>query len=70
MNKLHRFPENLKVIRNELHLTQEQLAHEVQCCETLISHWESGYSDPSFNRLVKLESILKCGFDILIKGKK
>lgn len=70
MAKLHRFPESLKVIRTELGLSQPDLAEEIKCHETLISHWERGSSDPSFLMLVKLKKVLDCSYDLLIDGEK
>ena len=49
---------NIKLIRRERHLTQEQLAEETDLTVKYISHLERGLSFPSADTLDKLASAL------------
>ena len=50
---------NIKLIRKERHLTQEQLAERTELTVKYISHLERGLSFPSAESLDKIASALK-----------
>ena len=49
-----KFNERLKKLRAEKDLTQRQLADELHLSVKTISHYESGYSEPSLDILIKI----------------
>lgn len=61
--------ENLKKYRNELNLTQDDLAKELFVTRQAISKWESGESTPDVNNLIKLADTFHISLDNLILGK-
>lgn len=62
------FPERLKKVRNDLELTQEQLADELNVTKASISAWENGREAPRFSLLPKLRAVLGVSLDYLICG--
>lgn len=60
------FGDNLKAIRQELGLSQTDLAKMVEVSFKTISHWESGYSEPSLELLAKLKNLLKVDYEDLL----
>lgn len=52
------FSKNIKLIRKELHLTQEQLAEKTDVTVKYISHLERGLSFPSADTLERIASAL------------
>ncbi len=61
------FNKNLKTLRIANNLSQEKLAKEVNVSVKTISHWETGYSEPSILQLVHLATILDVTLDDLVK---
>ena len=61
-----KFCENLQRIRKEMGLSQKQLAEKLTTTVKTISHWETGYSEPSLSQLTDLLSILETTFDDLM----
>lgn len=61
-----KFNENLKIIRNAQGYSQKDLADLLCVSFKTISHWESGYSEPSLEMLIKLKNILKVDFEDLL----
>ncbi len=61
--------DNLKKYRNELNLTQDDLAKELFVTRQAISKWESGESTPDVNNLIKLADTFHISLDNLILGK-
>lgn len=61
-----KFCENLQRIRREMGLSQKQLAEKLSTTVKTISHWETGYSEPSLSQLTDLLSILETTFDDLM----
>ena len=59
------FAERLKMLRQELNLTQNQLAEETKISRSVISEWESGLKIPKLDSLIKLAEFFKCSIDYL-----
>lgn len=53
------FDEIIKVIRKELNMTQEQLAHELNISFSTINRWENSHTSPS--KLAKMRLLEFCG---------
>ena len=58
----------IKMHRQEAHLSQEELAHRVYVSRQTISNWENDKSYPDVNSLVLLSEIFQISLDNLIKG--
>jgi DNA-binding transcriptional regulator YiaG len=55
-------PEQIRAIRKELRLTQEELAHELGIAVSTINRWENGKSQPgkmACKFLLKIKTELK-----------
>lgn len=57
---------DLKNLREERNMTQEQLAEVMGVGQSTIAHWESGYRKPDIVMLKKLANVLKCTTDQLL----
>ncbi len=60
------FKERLKELRIEKNLTQNKLAKLVGMSKMTISHWESGYCEPSIAQLVMLSNLFEVSVDYLV----
>ena len=60
------FKENLKKIRKERNLTQQQLADLLQVTKTTIANYEQGIKEPKFKTLEQIKNILECSYDDLL----
>ena len=58
----------IKMHRQEAHLSQEELANRVYVSRQTISNWENDKSYPDVNSLVLLSEIFQISLDNLIKG--
>ena len=58
----------IKMNRQEAHLSQEELANRVYVSRQTISNWENDKSYPDVNSLVLLSEIFQISLDKLIKG--
>ena len=58
----------IKMHRQEAHLSQEELANRVYASRQTISNWENDKSYPDVNSLVLLSEIFQISLDNLIKG--
>ena len=58
---------NLKNIRLEKNMSQEQLAKEINVDRSTVTKWETGEAMPRANKLVKLSQIFNCSVDELLK---
>ena len=61
--------ENLKARREELGLTQKQVAEAAEITQAQYSHIENGRGAPSLQTLVKLASALRTTPDSLLRPK-
>ena len=56
----------LRSLRKQCGLSQEQLAALVGVSQASISEWESGSSNPSVKSILKLSDVLSCTSDELL----
>ena len=61
-----KFNENLKYLRKQANLTQEQLAEELNVSRQAITKWESGQSMPDIENLIELSYIFSITIDSLV----
>ena len=61
------FAKNLKKLRQDNNLSQEDIAEKLNTSYKTVSHWETGYSEPSLTQLEKLSKIFDVTIDELIK---
>ena len=54
INMKNCFMDNLKQLRKENSITQLQLASALHITVKTISHWETGYTEPSINQILEL----------------
>lgn len=63
------FRENLKEIRKNENLSQKDLAQKLQTSVKTVSHWETGYTEPSLTQLLELAKVLRVSTDELLGGE-
>ena len=63
------FSENLKQIRKEHHLSQEELAELLDVSRQAVSKWEQGQGYPEVEKLLLLSSKLNISLDALMSVK-
>jgi len=56
----------LKKLRKEKHLTQAQLAQELQVHQTAVSQWECGRTFPDRKTIIKLASFYSVSADEIL----
>lgn len=61
------FSKNLKSLREDKNLSQEDLAKLLNYHKLTISKYERGLQEPSFKILEQLTAILECSYDDLLK---
>ena len=61
-----KFGDNLKTIRKEKNMSQEQLAEKVNVSRQSVSKWETGESYPEMNNILELCKIFNCNINDLI----
>ena len=64
-----KFSENLKALRTASGAGQKQLADMLNISLKTISHWETGYSEPSISQLIQLADSCEVTIDELV-GRK
>jgi len=60
--------EQLRKIRKEKNMTQEQIAGMIHVSRQTISNWENGKSYPDIESLILLSDIYKVSLDELVRG--
>lgn len=60
------FPKSLKNLRLCKGLGQKQMALELNLTVKTISHWETGYSEPSVSQLIMLADFFDVSIDELV----
>ncbi len=60
------FGENLKNWRISQGILQRQLAEKLNVSMQTLSHWETGYSEPSIQQLIALANIFDTTIDELV----
>ena len=63
------FSENLKSLRTAKGISQEQMGEQLNVSLKTVSHWETGYSEPSMAQLVQLADYFDISLDDLV-GRK
>ena len=63
------FSENLKQIRKEHHLSQEELAELLDVSRQAVSKWEQGMGYPEVEKLLLLANKLKVSLDALMSNE-
>lgn len=66
MEKKNKFKENLKQFRLEQKFTQQQLAKMLDVSLKTLSHWETGYTEPSLDQLIALADCFQISTDELL----
>ena len=61
------FKENLKYLRLERELSQKQLADNLNTTLKTISHWETGYTEPSISQIIQICKVFDITADELIR---
>ena len=61
------FGSNFKNLRNQANLSQMDIAKKLNVSYKSVSHWESGYSEPSIDILMQLKEIFEVSYDDLIE---
>ena len=61
-----KFNENLKYLRKQAGLTQEQLAEKLDVSRQAITKWESGQSLPDIENLKEISYIFSVSIDSLV----
>jgi len=61
--------ENLRQIRKERRLTQQQLAELLDVQQRVVSRWETGVAKPHLNHIVQLAKVLEVSLDRLVFGE-
>ncbi len=63
------FAENLKILRKENNLDQQSFAKILNISSKTISHWETGYTEPSINQLITIANYFDISIDELVDRK-
>jgi transcriptional regulator with XRE-family HTH domain len=61
--------EELKRLRTNRGLTQDELAKLLGVKRTTVTQWETGTNHPRATMLVKLAKVLRCTVDALLRHK-
>ncbi|MDE7301023.1 MAG: helix-turn-helix domain-containing protein [Clostridia bacterium] len=61
------FAKNLKAIRLQKGIGQKQLAEILNTTVKTVSHWETGYSEPSISQLILISDFFEISIDDLVK---
>ena len=61
------FKENLKILRTEKGLGQNALAEALNVSLKTISHWETGYTEPSITQLTLIAKFFEVSLDELVE---
>lgn len=62
----NKFSERLKELRQETGFTRQQLANKLNVSVRLLSYWENGQRECTFDMLIALSNILNCSTDYLL----
>jgi transcriptional regulator with XRE-family HTH domain len=63
------FSENLKVLRKSTGVSQGVLSEAVDVSIKTVSHWETGYSEPSISQLIVIADFFDVSIDDLVDRK-
>ena len=57
---------NLKILRKEKEIGQGELAKVLSVSLKTVSHWETGYTEPSVAQLIRLADYFEISIDELV----
>jgi transcriptional regulator with XRE-family HTH domain len=60
--------DNIKYLRKQMHLTQEQMADKIGIKRSLLGAYEEGRADPRLNNLQKMAEIFNISVDMVISN--
>ena len=60
------FSVNLRTLRNEKHISQSQLAKELNVSNGMISFWENGLYEPTATNIINVAHFFKVSIDDLL----
>lgn len=60
------FKENLKQLRVANKMSQKDLANKLDTTVKTVSHWETGYCEPSITQIIQLCHVLDVSTDDLL----
>ena len=63
-----KFEENLRELRKQHGLSQEELAAKLNVSRQAVSKWENGSGYPELDKLMMLCDLFRCTLDELLKG--
>ena len=63
------FSENFKVLRKAQKIDQKDLAKHLNVSSKTISHWETGYTEPSISQLIAISKFFDVSIDELVDNK-
>ena len=66
--KINKFPDNLKMIRKQSQLSQEELGKKINVSKQTVSKYEKGIVEPNFHTLVEISKVFNCSLDSLVFG--
>ncbi len=59
--------QNIKNLRIAQNLSQKELANLLNVSYKTVSHWESGYTEPSLEMICKLKVLFKATYEDLLE---
>ena len=62
----NKFSENVKAMRQQLGLTQSELAEKLQTTQRKVSYWETGLTEPDISLLCKIADFFDVYLDELV----
>ena len=63
------FCENLKLLRKANKVDQKEFAKTLNISPKTISHWETGYTEPSISQLIAIANYFDVSLDELLDRK-
>ena len=64
------FGDNLRTIRKQKNISQEDLASRLNVSRQAVSKWEQNSGYPEMEKLIQLSAILEVSLDYLVLGHK
>lgn len=61
-----KFAENLKQLREVNGKDQKEIAETLDVSPKTVSHWETGYTEPSISQLIQLADFFEISLDELV----
>ena len=64
------FGDNLRTIRKQKNISQDDLASRLNVSRQAVSKWEQNSGYPEMEKLIQLSAILEVSLDYLVLGQK